>query len=103
MGAALSADVEAPTEHYNLMADARDGKGECENLTIVACSDCPSDDIMGDMRSKSKKTTPRTGHKSLGRSALTGTRILRPAARGATISFSQVRSALRALSLLSAK
>jgi hypothetical protein len=34
----------------------------------------------------------------LGRSALTGTRVLRPAAKGGTVSLRQVRSALRTLS-----
>jgi hypothetical protein len=56
------------------------------------------------MSLKTKKAShPKKPGKTLGRSALTGTRIQRPAARGGTISLSQVRSALRALSSISAK
>ena len=57
---------------------------------------------------KSKKTT-QTGfaakHKAsvLGRSALTGTRVLRPATKEGAVSLRQVRSALRALDTSAAK
>ena len=60
------------------------------------------------MTLKSKKT----GHtrvaakhkmKVLGRSALTGTRVLRPATKEGTVSLSQVRRAVRALGAGTAK
>lgn len=55
------------------------------------------------MSRKSKKASrtdfaARRKANVLGRSALTGTRVLRPAAKGGTVSLRQVRIALRTLS-----
>jgi hypothetical protein len=64
---------------------------------------------MGLMSLKAKKKTTPTGlaakHKAsvLGRSALTGTRVLRPASKGGTVSLRQVRSALRRLDVSAPK
>jgi hypothetical protein len=60
------------------------------------------------MTLKAKKTAHTGGfaarHKKvLGRSALTGTRVLAPASKGATVSVRQVRSALRTLDAHAAK
>jgi hypothetical protein len=53
---------------------------------------------------KVKPNKPASGRRfkqkaqTLGRSSLTGTRVLRPVTKGGTISLDQVRSAVRALS-----
>jgi len=61
------------------------------------------------MNLKAKKKATQTGvaarHRAtvLGRSALTGTRVLRPASKGGTVSLRQVRRALQTLDARAAK